>query len=116
VGPLAIKAMMEHLDQVYQFDIRIRLFDDRPSPQGVVVRAADITEGVVYEHNGVKVTAFDVDHHPRKLAFGYRIDDGGRSVVLSEDTRVSENLIRYAQGTDVLIHEVAVPASLQRAG
>jgi ribonuclease Z len=39
-------------------------------------------------------------------AFGYRVDYRGRSVVLSGDTRFSENLIQFAQGVDVLVHEV----------
>src|SRR4029453_2170044 len=58
--------------------------------------------------------AFEVDHSPIKPAFGYRIDYGGRSVVLSGDTRFSENLIRFAQGVDVLVHEV-IAAELQRS-
>jgi ribonuclease Z len=37
-------------------------------------------------------------------------------VVLSGDTRVSEKLVRSAQGADVLIHEVFVPETLERAG
>jgi ribonuclease Z len=76
----------------------------------------DISEGVVDESAGLKVTAFEVDHAPVKPAFGYRIDYGGHSVGLSGDTRVSENLIRHAQGVDLLIHEVLVPATLDRAG
>jgi ribonuclease Z len=64
----------------------------------------------------VKVTAFEVDHAPITPAFGYRIDYAGRSVVLSGDTRVSENLIKYAQGVDVLVHEVAAPDTFQRLG
>ena len=115
-GPQGTKVMMEHLDKAFDFDIRNRLYDDRPSPQGIVVQAQDITEGVVYERNGVKVTAFEVDHHPIKPAFGYRIDHAGRSVVLSGDTRLSENLIRHAQGADLLIHEVVAPETLRRAG
>jgi ribonuclease Z len=35
---------------------------------------------------------------------------------LSGDTRVSENLIRHAEGVDVLVHEVFAPETLQRAG
>jgi ribonuclease Z len=42
-----------------------------------------------------------------KPAYGYRVDFGGRSVVVSGDTRFSENLIRHAMGTDLLIHQVA---------
>jgi ribonuclease Z len=61
---------------------------------------------LLFESNGVKITAFDVDHGPVKPALGYRIDCGGHSVVLSGDTRPSENLIRFAKGTDLLVHEV----------
>ena len=106
-GPRGTTEMMSHLDQAYRFDIRIRLYDTRPSPQGVLILANDITEGVVFEQNGVKVTAFNVDHRPIKPALGYRIDYAGRSVVLSGDTRPSENLIRFAQEADLIIHEVA---------
>jgi ribonuclease Z len=70
----------------------------------------------VFEKGGLKITAFEVDHAPIRPAFGYRVDYEGRSVVLSGDTRVSENLIRHAQGVDLLIHEVASPESFQRAG
>jgi ribonuclease Z len=115
-GPRGTRKMMSHLEQAYEFDIRIRLYDDRAAPDGVVILAEDISEGVVYEKGGVKITVFEVDHTPVKPAFGYRIDYAGRSVVLSGDTRVSENLIRYAQGVDVLVHEVAAPETFQRAG
>ena len=115
-GPRGTKKMMSHLEQAYEYDIRIRLYDDRPSPDGVVILAEDIAGGFLYEKNGVKITAFEVDHTPVKPAFGYRIDYAGRSVVLSGDTRVSENLIRHAQGVDLLVHEVASPETFQRAG
>jgi ribonuclease Z len=108
-GPRGTKDMMTYLDLAFQADIRIRLFDDRLSPEGVVVLAEDISEGVIYEKNGVKVTAFEVDHGPVKPAFGYRVDYAGHSVVISGDTRFCEPLVRYAQGTDVLVHEVIVP-------
>ena len=108
--------MMANLEQAYEFDIRIRLYDDRAAPDGVVILADDVNEGVVLEKGGLKITAFEVDHTPVRPAFGFRVDYGGRSVVLSGDTRVSENLIRHAQTVDLLIHEVASPESFQRAG
>jgi ribonuclease Z len=115
-GPRGTKKMMSYLEQAYEFDIRIRLYDDRAAPDGVVILAEDFDEGIVFEKDGLKVTAFEVDHFPIKPAFGYRIDYKGRSVVLSGDTRISENLIRHAQGVDLLVHEVASPESFQRAG
>jgi ribonuclease Z len=109
-GPAGTVAMMSHLEQAYEFDIHVRRDVDEKLPaQGVVVVAKDIEEGVVYQHDDLKVTAFVVDHAPVKPAFGYRVDYAGHSVVLSGDTRFNENLIRFAQGTDVLIHEVLDP-------
>src|SRR4029078_13713555 len=108
--------MMSHLQQAFEYDIGIRIQNDGASPHGVALLVKEISEGVVHDNAGVKVTAFEVDHAPVKPAFGYRIDYAGRSVVLSGDTRVSENLIRHAQGADVLVHEVFAPAKLQRAG
>ncbi len=103
-GPPETKEMMSHLEKAYQFDIRIRTHYPK---DGVAVVAEDFTGGVVYEKNGVKITAFEVDHGRVKPAYGYRIDYAGRSVVLSGDTRFNENVIRFSQGVDLLVHEVA---------
>jgi ribonuclease Z len=115
-GPAGTKRMMSHLEQAFELDIRFRTQDERAAPNGVAVVAQDIGEGVVLESDGLKVTAFEVDHAPVQPAFGYRVDYRGRSVVLSGDTRVSQNLIRHAQHVDLLVHEVASPASFERAG
>jgi ribonuclease Z len=115
-GPGGTTNMLTHLEQAYGFDIRTRLDDDRAAPDGIAVLGKDIGEGVVLEKGGLKITAFAVDHDPVKPAFGYRVDYGGRSVVLSGDTRVSQNLIRHAQGVDLLVHEVVSPETFRRAG
>ncbi|MBN2075776.1 MAG: MBL fold metallo-hydrolase [Dehalococcoidales bacterium] len=108
-GPRGTRDMMKYLDLAFNYDIRIRSFDDRLPPEGAVILAEDIEEGIIYDENGVSVTAFEVDHAPIKPAFGYRIDYIGRSAVICGDTRFSEHLISYATGTDVLIHEVIAP-------
>jgi len=112
-GPAGTRDMMSHLEEAFQFDIRIRQEDDKLPPQGVAVIAKDIEQGVVYDTGGIKVTAFAVDHGLVKPALGYRIDFAGHSVVLSGDTRFSENLIHFSQGTDVLIHEVIDPEAFR---
>ena len=106
-GPEGTSLMMEHLQRAFAFDIHMRRdVDEKASGEGAKVVSHDIKQGVVFDQQGVKVTAFLVDHSPVTPAFGYRIDYRGRSVVLSGDTRMSENLIRFAQGADVLVHEV----------
>jgi ribonuclease Z len=106
-GPDGTRSMMKHLQEAFAFDIHIRRdVDEKFSAEGIKVLATDIREGVVYEANGVKVTAFLVDHGPVKPAFGFRVDYRGHSVVMSGDTRPSDNLIKFSQGVDLLIHEV----------
>ena len=66
-------------------------------------------DGLVYEKNGVKVIAFEVDHGDViKPCYGYRIEYGGRVAVFSSDTRYNENVIKYGKGADLLVHEVAM--------
>ena len=51
------------------------------------------------------LSAFVVEHDPVRPAFGYRFEGGGRSVVVSGDTKPCENLMKWSRGVDVLIHE-----------
>jgi ribonuclease Z len=115
-GPKGTESMVSHLGSAFEADVRHRVVDDRASAEGIVVYAKDITEGIVRRDGDVAIIAFEVDHAPDMPAFGYRIDYRGRSVVLSGDTRVSENLIRHSTGVDLLIHEVAVRSTFERAG
>lgn len=107
-GPAGTRAMMDHLLAAFDFDIGMRRdVVERLPAAGITVVAHEVAaDGVVYAEDGVVVTAFLVDHGAARPAFGYRVDHAGRSVVLSGDTRVSENLVRHARGTDVLVHEV----------
>jgi ribonuclease Z len=106
-GPDGTRSMLRHLQQAFQIDIHIRRDIDEKFPaEGIKAAGVDIREGIVYASNGVSVTAFLVDHAPITPAFGYRIEYQGHAVVLSGDTKPSENLIRFSKGADLLIHEL----------
>jgi ribonuclease Z len=115
-GPTGTDKMIEYLRKAYDFDINIRIEDDHAPEEGSKLLATDIQQGVIYENNGVKVIAFTVDHGAIKPAFGYRVEYNGHAVVLSGDTKYSENLIRFAKGTDLLVHEVMIaPDTLSKS-
>ncbi len=63
---------------------------------------------VIYpeDDHGVQVSAILVQHAPVFPAFGFRFDTPDGSVVFSGDTGPCENVVRLAQGADVLVHEV----------
>jgi len=68
---------------------------------------------VVYDADGLRVTAFAVDHRPVQPSVGYRFDYKGRSVVVSGDTAPSKTLETASEGADLLIHEALNPAMVK---
>lgn len=105
-GPDGTEHFVSTVHDAYRFDIDIRIEDSGfNEPEFAVHEIAE--DGVIYEKDGVRVTAFEVDHAPIEPAYGFRVDYAGRSALISGDTRFSENLIKHAEGVDVLIHEVA---------
>ena len=110
IGPTGAKSLMENLDKAYALDKSIRIADEKLPPAGVAIKVDEFDkDGVVYEKDGVKVIAFEVDHGAAiKPAYGYRIEYNGHAVTISGDTRYNENVIKYGTGADVLIHEVGM--------
>ena len=109
IGPVGAKTLMSNLEKAYAADIAIRTADEKLPPAGIAVEVEEFdADGVVYQRSGVTVIAFEVDHGDViKPAYGYRIEYGGRSAVISGDTRFNENVIKHGAGADLLVHEVA---------
>jgi len=106
-GPHGLRSMTDHLIAAWGEDIEVRTNGlEHRTPGGYRVDVHEIRPGVVYDAGGVRVTAFQVEHGTWREAYGYRFDAPGRSVVISGDTKPSENLVRAAAGVDVLVHEV----------
>lgn len=69
----------------------------------------------VFSRDGLTVRVFRVEHAPVDVAYGYRIDWRGRSVVISGDTKKSQAVIDNARGADLLLHEALASAMTGRA-
>lgn len=109
-GPHGLRAMTKHLLAAYSQDIQVRTYGlEREIRGGYRVNVHEIKSGVVYEHDGVRITAIPVPHGSWKEAYAYRIDTPDRSIVISGDTRPSEALMQAAREVDVLVHEVYSP-------
>ena len=70
---------------------------------------------VVYDDDGVVITAIAVKHEPIHPSLGYRIDFNGKSLVISGDTDKSSNLIKHAVDADILLHEALAFDFIERA-
>jgi ribonuclease BN (tRNA processing enzyme) len=97
------------------YDIDTRIADEGRVPLVPLVHAHELTgAGVVMQDENVKVTAALVHHPPVVPAFGFRFDAADRSIVISGDTAPSDNLVKLAQGADVLVHDALFEPGVDR--
>ncbi len=118
IGPPGVESVVEGFNRAYTLDFGYRVAHHGPKivpPGGAGGVAQPFAlpkpgEGlVVFDQDGLKVTAFAVDHAPITPAVGYRVDYRGRSALVSGDTRKSANLAQFAKGVDLLVHEALSP-------
>lgn len=114
-GPPPLVKMTKNFLDLNEYDITTRIGDEgRPGLAPLIVPHEISAPGVIFQDNNVKVTACLVKHPPVAPAFAYRFDTADRSIVISGDTAPSENLIKLAQGADILVHEVMHLPSLEK--
>ena len=110
-GPTGVKALAENLTKAFEGDIAARVADgevDRNTTNAGALRGGTRRDRLRPRRRA----RADVHGRPRprnaiEPAVGYRVDYGRHSVLISGDTRPTPNVIRWGQGVDVLIHEVA---------
>lgn len=127
-GPEGVADVVDGFAKAYAFD-RIYRVDHHgeefmPAEGGLTTAntieiedgsdARILSAGEVAPGEGLRVTAFRVNHDPVRPAMGYRFDYNGRSVAISGDTIESPSLIAAAQGVDVLVHEALGAHILKR--
>lgn len=108
-------------DYIIPHDIELpegvgRDYNYEETDEGPVGTAPDMDPFVVLpeDDNEVTVSAILVNHAPVFPAFAYRFDTPDGSIVVSGDTSPSDNLIKLAQGADILVHEVLHQPSVEQ--
>ncbi|MYA41408.1 MAG: MBL fold metallo-hydrolase [Gemmatimonadetes bacterium] len=132
-GPPVVEGIVAGFNQAYAADIGYRVAHQgadfaRANGAGLEAFPFPVPEDgelatVLETPDGVRISAFTVEHEPVTEAVGYRIDYGGRSVAISGDTKKSDNLIRHSRGVDLLLHEALdsrltnrIAAAAEKAG
>lgn len=120
-GPSGVEAIVDGFNAAYATDNSYRIAHHGtqvvpPGGAGGIARPFEITgpATLVLERDGLKITAFTVNHDPIKPSVGYRFDYKGRSLCISGDTKKSPNLEAVCKGVDILVHEALNPELLQK--
>jgi ribonuclease Z len=115
-GPDGTATLLRDTEKMLEPDIGYRLahHGDLTWRPGAIVTEVD--RGVVFEDGTVRVTAAPTDHAPVRPTVGYRIDEGGRSVVIAGDTAPCAGLDSLCADADVLVHTVVRRDLIEQIG
>jgi len=114
LGPLGTKIVVEGFNQAYSQDAQYRNAHHGDSVAmlsgaGMIASEFEVpgikSEILVYEKNEISVIAFSVDHFPVSPAVGYKFKYKDREIVISGDTKKSQNVAYFSKNADLLIHE-----------
>ena len=110
-GPPGTAELVDRTIAMLDDDICYRLahHDDLTEPPRCDV--AEVHDGIALDDTaaGLRVVAVPTDHRPVHPTVGYRVEHGGRSIVIAGDTVPCEGLDRLCDGADVYVQTVIRP-------
>lgn len=118
-GPEGLKACWQHFLASMACDIDIRIADEgRPDLASLIhFHPLDPARPATL---GPLIMAVMPTEHPPVPCFALRFEGGGKSVVFSADTAPIPQMVDFARGADLLVHEAmlaaALPALVARVG
>jgi ribonuclease Z len=105
-GPAGTRAFADATMEVWREERERRIaWECRSSTAGLELEVTEVEDGVLWDADGLRISAFAVDHGPVKPAFGFLFETAEARVAFSGDTTVCARLIEAARDVDVLVHE-----------
>lgn len=106
IGPPGTAAVVDATLDVLAQDISYRIGHHADITEPPSVEVEEVTEGVVWGRDGVRIRVAPTDHRPVEPTIAYRIDYADASVVLAGDTVPCAGLDTLAAGAGALVHTV----------
>ncbi|MNH99579.1 Ribonuclease Z [compost metagenome] len=104
-GPVSTREIIGKMRESFDFDASLRLSYNKSANEGAQIQYIENNEGIVYEQDGIRITAFEVDHRPVYPALAYKFEYKGKSVIVSGDTVPVGNMVKHSKDADLLVHE-----------
>jgi ribonuclease Z len=105
-GPTGTRAFAEATMELWRKEREQRIaWERRPSAAAFELEIIELGEGVLLDADGLRISAFAVDHGPVRPAFGFLFETAEARVAFSGDTTVCDRLIDAARDVDLLVHE-----------
>jgi len=113
-GPKGTKKFVKNIMSAWKDERMQRInYEARSSTQAFKIIVKEFKLKGNLKIKDLKITYFEVDHKPVKHAFGFNFLNKNKKLTISGDTRPCENIMKYAQNADVLLHEVFIDGELK---
>ncbi|HYL53563.1 MAG TPA: MBL fold metallo-hydrolase [Acidimicrobiia bacterium] len=105
-GPPRTRDVVDGMLAMLRPDVEYRLAHHADLVWEPQVEVVEVTPGIVFEEQDVRVVAVRSDHRPVEPTLGYRVECEGRAVVLAGDTVPCDGLDELCSGADVYVQTV----------
>ena len=113
-GPKGTKKFVKKIMDAWSDERKQRIsYEFRSSIKAFDIKVTEFNDVGSISFRDIKVKYFEVDHKPVKYAYGFSFYNKSKKLTISGDTRPCENLIKYAQNSDVLLHEVFIEGEIK---
>ena len=108
-GPKGTKKFVSKIMSAWQDERMQRIkYEKRSSTKAFNIVVKEFSTSGTIKVKDLKIKYFEVDHKPVPFAYGFCFLKNNKKLTISGDTRPCENIMKYGQLSDVLLHEVFI--------
>ena len=112
-GPKGTKKFVKKLMNTWKDERELRIkYEARQSIEAFKINVIEFGSIGNISIKDIKVRYFEVDHKPVKYAYGFNFFHKNKKLTISGDTRPCENIMKYGQLSNVLLHEVFIDGEI----
>jgi len=112
-GPKGTKKFVKKIMDAWADERKLRIsYESRASTKAFDIQVTEFKSIGNIKIKDLNIKYFEVDHKPVKYAYGFSFTNKNKKLTISGDTRPCENLMKYAQKADVLLHEVFIEGEI----
>jgi len=112
-GPKGTKKFVKKIMDAWADERKLRIsYESRASAKAFEMQVTEFKSIGSIKIKDVNIKYFEVDHKPVKYAYGFCFTNNSKKLTISGDTRPCENLMKYAQKSDLLLHEVFIEGEI----
>jgi len=112
-GPKGTKKFIKKIMDAWADERKLRIaYESRASAKAFDMQVTEFKSIGAIKIKDLNIKYFEVDHKPVKFAYGFSFTNKNKKLTISGDTRPCENLMKYAQRSDVLLHEVFIEGEI----